>query len=72
MTPAYCIKPPTGGFFRLKEIDMWTLTYKNFDIHGWPGSNVVYVTYPGVPLPQYFKSLLAAKWRITRYLNTQE
>jgi hypothetical protein len=49
---------------------MWTITYKGFYIHGYCDRDEVSVTYTGAALPQYFKSLHAAKCRITRYLKT--
>ena len=46
---------------------MFTLSYKGFYIHSHCNKDEVSVTYTGCALPQYFKSLHAAKCRITRY-----
>jgi hypothetical protein len=48
---------------------MWTSSYKGIYLHGYFGSNVVQLTWPEDTMPSYFKSLRAAKWRITRYLR---
>jgi len=51
---------------------MWTTRYKGFYIHGHCDRDEVSVTFEHCALPQYFKSLHAAKCRITRYLNNLE
>lgn len=48
---------------------MFTIAYKGFYIHGHCDKAEVSVTYAGCAFPQYFKSLHAAKWRITRYIR---
>ncbi len=50
---------------------MFTIFYKGFYIHGHCDKPVVSVTYPGDAMPQQFKSLHAAKCRITQYLKEQ-